>query len=115
MNNVGAPQGNQNAKKAKAWEQALKRALARKALADGAEEVTFHGGLNAIADKVVNAANEGQQWAIKEIGERMDGKAVQGVEGTIEHDHTGTVTHDHKSGMDFEKIMEERQKLRLVK
>ena len=80
---MAAPKGNKNAEKGKAWEQAIKRALARKAAADGIEDVTFHGGLNAIADKVVNAAVEGQQWAIKEVGERIDGKPSQIIDMNV--------------------------------
>lgn len=108
MSSVGAPEGNQNAKKGKAWELAIKRALARKA------KDSFDRGLDRVADKLVAAAIKGDTWAIKEVGDRIDGKAVQGVEGTIEHDHTGTITHEHKEGMNFIEIQNEREKLRLI-
>lgn len=68
----GAPFGNQNGKKAKQWEQALKKALAR--TGGSVEE-----GLARVADKLVAAAETGDQWAIKEIGDRIDGKAAQQV------------------------------------
>ena len=52
------------------------------------ETVEGDGGakrkLRAIADKVVELAMEGDIQAIKEIGDRMDGKAIQGHAGSGE-------------------------------
>ena len=70
MGKVGAPKGNQNGSKGRIWRDALRKALARK-------EGNVEKGLRAIADQVVNAAIEGEFWAIKEIAERMDGKPAQ--------------------------------------
>jgi len=64
---------NKNACKNKPWLEALNRAMIRY---DGGKE----NALNLIADQTVKAAVMGDQWAIKEIGDRVDGKAVQGVE-----------------------------------
>jgi hypothetical protein len=75
---MGAPVGNQNAKKAKLWEQALKRALAR--IVDEPEK-TVEKGLDKCADKLVSAAVGGEQWALREIGDRIDGKPIQVVAG----------------------------------
>ena len=36
--------------------------------------------LRKIANKLVQAAEEGEAWAIKEIMDRVDGKAVQATE-----------------------------------
>lgn len=71
MESGGQP-GNQNAAKTKLWESALKRALAR-------SSKTVDGGLNKLADNVINSAMNGEQWAIKEIAERIDGKAAQAI------------------------------------
>jgi hypothetical protein len=71
---MAAPVGNQNARKAKIWEQAIKRALARKA------NSTIDDGLDGLADKLVEAAASGEAWAIKEIGDRLDGKPAQSTE-----------------------------------
>jgi hypothetical protein len=64
--------GNQNAYANKPWADALRRAMAR-----------YQGGkknaLNLIADQTVKLAVQGEQWAIKEIGDRTDGKAAQSV------------------------------------
>lgn len=72
---AGAPIGNQNAAKGKAYEGAIKRALARKA--GSVEE-----GLNLIAMQLVNDAIEAEDAATrekarKEIGDRIDGKPKQ--------------------------------------
>lgn len=64
--------GNQNASKQKPWADALRRAMNRY---DGGKK----GALNYIADQTVKLAVSGEQWAVKEIGDRMDGKAAQSV------------------------------------
>lgn len=75
MSTGGAPLGNQNAKKAKLWENALKRALAR------ASNATIDAGLDKIADTVVLQAMEGNKDAWQEIGQRLDGKVPQAIIG----------------------------------
>ena len=70
---MAAPIGNQFAAKAKDWEQALKRAMARKA--EGDYRVT----LTKIADVVVEKALDGDKDAWREVAERMDGKTAQGL------------------------------------
>lgn len=78
---MAAPVGNQNAKKAKRWESALTRALAKVAQGAGVE-----AGLDVLADKLIAAAQEGEQWALIEIGNRMDGKPAQAIIGGGEDD-----------------------------
>jgi hypothetical protein len=68
----GAQPGNHNAAKARRWQKALERALAR----DGG---TVDGGLDPIADDVVRRAKAGDQAAQTEIGNRLDGKPAQQV------------------------------------
>lgn len=63
---------NKNACKNKPWLEALNRAMIRY---DGGKE----NALNLIADQVVKAAVFGDAWAIKEIGDRVDGKAAQSL------------------------------------
>lgn len=72
---MGAPVGNQNGKKAREWELALKRAMARRAHGD------FRETLNKLADVVIDQALSGDRNAWMEIGNRMDGKPVTPVEG----------------------------------
>ena len=70
----GAPKGNKNQSKTKPWTEALTRALLEK---DGKK-------LRAIADKLVEEAMDGDIQAIKEIGDRVEGKAMQSVEQKTE-------------------------------
>lgn len=77
---MAAPVGNQNAKKAKLWEQALKRALAR------AVNATVDAGLDKVADTVVAQAFEGNKDAWQEIGNRIDGKVPQAIIGGEDDD-----------------------------
>jgi hypothetical protein len=81
---MAAPLGNQNAKKAKLWEGAIKRAIARKAAGD------LNNGLDSLADKLIAAAESGDQWALKELGDRIDGKPHQSV-GVAGDDEGGPV------------------------
>ena len=69
---MAAPIGNDNKTKNKPWAEAISRALARRAKGK-------ISGLNLVADQLVAAAINGDQWAIKEIGDRTDGKAAQSV------------------------------------
>ena len=64
--------GNTNAARNKPWTAAINRALIR---FDGGKL----GALNMIADQIVRAAVQGDQFAIKEIADRLDGKAAQSV------------------------------------
>ncbi len=73
---MGAPVGNKNATKEKRWGSAITRALARKAEGRGVD-----GGLDDAADKLVTAAIAGEQWALLELGNRMDGKPAQAIIG----------------------------------
>jgi hypothetical protein len=72
---MAAPVGNKFAAKAKIWEQAIKRALARKS------NDSIDKGLDLLADKLLAAAENGDQWALREIGDRLDGKPAQAIVG----------------------------------
>lgn len=62
--------GNTNAKNGDRARRAILRALARKG-GDVAK------GLDLAADELVKAATAGEQWAQKELYDRVDGKARQ--------------------------------------
>lgn len=72
---MAAPEGNQNARKAKIWEQAIKRALAR------LSNESVDKGLDKLADQLVKAAESGDSWALLEVGNRLDGKPTQVIAG----------------------------------
>lgn len=78
---MAAPIGNQNAAKAKRWESALTRALAKVAAGAGVE-----AGLEKVAEQLVASALAGEQWAIIELGNRMDGKPFQAIGGDSTQD-----------------------------
>ena len=80
-NKGGAPIGNKNNTKAKPWIDAINRALARRA-----KDHTVEGGLNALADKFLDACENGDSWAMKEIGDRCDGRAAQQIIHTGDED-----------------------------
>ena len=69
-NKGGAPIGNQNGKKGKLFYDALRIALLQE----------DRKRLRNITDKLVKAAENGEPWAVKEIMDRVDGKAVQATE-----------------------------------
>jgi hypothetical protein len=70
INKGGAPVGNQNSKKGKLFYNQLRVALVQE---DSRK-------LRMIAQKLVDAAEQGEPWAIKEVIDRVDGKAVQATE-----------------------------------
>lgn len=71
----GAPLGNQNAKKGKAWAEAIRRAIREKY--DGED---YESKLAQLARKLVDAADGGDLAALKEVGDRHDGRSPQAVD-----------------------------------
>jgi hypothetical protein len=72
-NGRGAPLGNNNNKKNKPWADAIRRALARR------EETGSGASLNRLAEALLDKAAEGDLSALKELGDRLDGKSAQAV------------------------------------
>lgn len=68
----GGQPGNKNARKGREWREAIRRALARD-----------RDALDRLARALIKKAEEGDMTALKEIGDRLDGKAVQA------HEHGG--------------------------
>ena len=78
---MGAPTGNQNAAKAKRWSAAIERAMQRKA-GEGLRE--NQEALDAFADKFVEAVLAGEPGPMtgwKELGDRLEGKPAQVIQG----------------------------------
>lgn len=77
---MAAPVGNQNAARAKKWREAIMRSLARKS-------GTVDQGLDAAADKLATLAiDDGDKWALEEIGNRIDGRPAQAIIGGEDDD-----------------------------
>lgn len=74
---AGAPKGNQNAAKAKVWSAAIERALERRTASrtDGIKEI------DALAEKLLELVAAGDLPALKEFGDRMEGKPAQTLAG----------------------------------
>ena len=68
-NKVGAPKGNTNAKKNKLFYDRIQKHL-----------VQNPAKLEKIVETLVQEAQNGAPWAVKEIMNRVDGKAVQATE-----------------------------------
>ena len=79
---MAAPAGNNNARRGRAWTEALKRALARYS------GKSVDAGLDLLADRMVRAAAEGDDQATvhisERIGDRLEGKPAQIIAGDDE-------------------------------
>jgi len=76
----GAPLGNTNRTKNMLWSDAIRRAIAR--AAKGPRGEGNYAMLNKLADALVKKGLKGDVAALKELGDRIDGKAPQAIEGT---------------------------------
>ena len=72
---AGAPKGNKNAAKGKMWAAAIDRALAKRSRKDGLD------ALDALAERFLKLCDERDLGAFKELGDRIDGKVAQVVQG----------------------------------
>jgi hypothetical protein len=69
---MSAPPGNKNASRGYEWREAVTRAIYR------------GKSLDKLADVLVTKALEGDMVAIREIGDRLDGKPKQQVDVTVQ-------------------------------
>lgn len=72
---MGAPVGNQNAANARVWKAAIERALEARGRGDRL------AALNALAEQLLLKAEAGDMTALKELGDRLDGKPAQAIGG----------------------------------
>lgn len=81
-NKVGAPLGNKNSSKSnRLWAETIRRAVVQ----DDAQR------LRQIAEALLVKASEGDMAAIKELGDRLDGKALQENKVTGDADEPVTI------------------------
>ena len=76
---AGAPVGNTNAAKAKQWSAAIERALDKRG---GGDRVI---ALNELAEKLLRKCDEMDMSALKELGDRLEGKPSQVISGDAEN------------------------------
>jgi molecular chaperone GrpE (heat shock protein) len=72
---MAAPLGNKNSAKGRLWADAIKRAVSRKHGGD------LNHGLDTLAEKLIEAVSKGDLQALKEFGDRIDGKPAQAITG----------------------------------
>ena len=80
MNQGGAPQGNNNAGKGTDWRDAIRYELAKIGREIDGEDPAYKKGLRHCAEQFIKAAQSGEMWALKELGDRTDGKSAQAIE-----------------------------------
>lgn len=74
----GAPEGNRNAAHDKPWADALKKAVLQ--YEDKDAGIGRGEALRTLAEKVFKQALGGDSAAVREIGDRLDGKPRQQIE-----------------------------------
>lgn len=79
---MGAPVGNQNGAKAKVWAAAIERALAERS------RLARKEALDDLAEKLLAKCDEGDMSALKELGDRLDGRPKQAIEAEVQGEHT---------------------------
>ena len=90
---MGAPLGNQNAVKAKRWQQAIDRVLERRSKAKGIEE------LERLAEKFLDEVEAGNNAAVpgySALGDRLDGKPAQQLIHAGDEDAPLKIIHESK-------------------
>jgi hypothetical protein len=70
---MGAPVGNSNAASAHAWKAAIERAIAKRS------RLAQKEALDELAEKLLERCDEGDMGALKELGDRLDGRPHQTV------------------------------------
>lgn len=78
----GAPIGNKNATKNKVWSDAVRKAVVQ------------NQNLDKLAAALLEKALSGDITALKELGDRLEGKPTQQIDQTTEH--SGEVTYTWK-------------------
>lgn len=72
---MAAAPGNQYAAKSRRWTEAIDRAIAKRSRVAGLE------ALDELAEKLLAKVDDGDVSAIKELGDRLEGKPVQAISG----------------------------------
>lgn len=90
MDRGGQP-GNQNATRGRIWRDAIQRALQKRSRTDQVE------ALDDLAEQLLVKAQAGDVTALKELGDRLEGKSAQQI----------TLAGDPDNPLQIEKIVRE--------
>jgi len=74
----GGKAGNKNAASKKPWNAAIQRALDKRTLKSKRD------ALDSLAEKLLQLCDEGDLGALRELADRIEGKAVQVVEAQVD-------------------------------
>lgn len=82
---MGAPKGNWNSAKGRAWTDSIKRGIARLGAQLKENDKTIKdpallSGMNYLAEQLVQLAATGDKWALEQLGDRIEGKPTQMVQ-----------------------------------
>ena len=72
---IGAPIGNTNAVKTKVWTDAIRRAIERRS------KMRKVDALDELAEHLLAKCDERDMVALRELGDRLEGKPVQAIAG----------------------------------
>lgn len=78
---MAAPVGNQNAAKAKVWSAAIQRALDART-----SKLEQKLAVDELAEKLLAQCDAGDMTALKELGDRLDGKPHQSTDVALSGD-----------------------------
>jgi hypothetical protein len=81
---MSAAKGNQYAAKERSWAAAINRALDRRNLSLKGKR----DALDALAEQLLTKCDEGEMQALKELGDRLDGKPAQSIAANVSGDIT---------------------------
>lgn len=77
---MSAAPGNQYAARGRVWRDAINRALANRSRVDQVNAI------DVLAEKLLAKCDEGDMQALKELGDRIEGKPTQPISGDDEKD-----------------------------
>ena len=79
--------GNQLRANSMRWQTAIDNALNKRS----ASRKDKLDALEALAEKLLERAEDGDMSALKELGDRLDGKSRQGIDLEANLNHSGTI------------------------
>ncbi len=97
---MGRPKGAEN--KDKSWRHAIRAAVNELRAANDGDKPRKVRAIRLLARKLVTKALEGDVAAIREVGDRLDGKSTQAVQV----DQSVQITHIERTIVDMPQVIE---------